>query len=160
MKNLEFQWLILKIDENAAKQWSAGLLCWFSTKGTTGQQITLQRSFCCSRYFSLLLCYDRTWRNSSFSGWYWKLTKWQQKNGQHAFYAIGKTGRWITLQRSFHLTCYFRFLFYYVRTWCIPSFSSWIQNWRNSGKKQSPCLHVASLLQGRLEDRKLNRPLS
>jgi len=28
MKNLEFQWLILKIDEMAAKTWLACLLCY------------------------------------------------------------------------------------------------------------------------------------
>jgi len=85
MTNLEFQWLILKIDETAAKKWSACLLCWFSTKGKTRRRITLQRSICCSRYFSVLLYYVRTWRISSFSGWYWKSTKRRQKNCRHAF---------------------------------------------------------------------------
>jgi len=39
MKNLEFQWLILKIDETAAKKPSACLRCWFSTKGKTRRRI-------------------------------------------------------------------------------------------------------------------------
>ena len=85
MKNLEFQWLILKIDETAAKKWLACPLCWFSTKVQSGRRITLQRSFSRSRYFTVLLYYARTWRISSFSGLYWKLTKRRQKNGQHAF---------------------------------------------------------------------------
>ena len=59
IKNLEFQWLILKIDETAAKKRSACLLCWFATNGTTGRQITLQRSYCLSRYFTVLLYYAR-----------------------------------------------------------------------------------------------------
>ena len=161
MQNLESQWLILKIDEMAAKKRSACLLCWFATQGMTGRRITLQRCFCRSRYFTILLYYVRTWRISSFSGLYWKLMKWRQKHGWHAFYAIGMTGRWITLERSFWLSFYFRFLFYYVRTWYIPSFSSWIQKMDETvAKKHSTCLHDASLLQGRLEHRKLNRSLS
>ena len=75
MKNLEFHWLILKMDETTAKKRSPCLLSWFSTKGKTGRRITLQRCFCRSRYFTVILYYGRTWRILSFSGWYWELTK-------------------------------------------------------------------------------------
>ena len=125
--NLEFQWLILKIDEMAAKKWSACLLCWFSTRGTPGRRITLQRSFCRSRYFTILLHYVRTCRISSFSGLYWKLTKRRQNKWLACplcwFSTKGKTGRWITIQRSFCRSRYLTVLLYYARTCRISSFS-------------------------------------
>ena len=128
MRNLEFQWLILKIDENAANKWSACLLCWFSTKGTSGIRITLQRSFCRSRYFTVLFYYAKTWRISSFSGLYWKLTKRRQKKRSAClicwFSTKGKTGWRITLQPSICRSRYFTDLLYYARTWRISlSFS-------------------------------------
>ena len=76
---------------NGGKKRSACLRCWFATEGTTGRHITLHRSFCCTRYFTVLLYYARTWRISSFSSLYWKLTKRRQKIGRHAFYAIAYT---------------------------------------------------------------------
>ena len=156
MKNLEFQWLILKIDETAAKKRSACLLCWFATQGTTGRQITLQRSFCRSRYFTVLLYYARTWRISSFTGLYWKLTKWRQKYGQQDFSVdsppkIRLEGEF-TLQQFFRRSQYFTVPWYYTRTWRISSFSGWY--WKLTKLRQKNGQHafpVDSPLQVRLE---------
>ena len=156
MKNLEFQWL-MKIDEMAADKQSACLHCWFATKGTTGRQITLHRSFCRSRYFTVLLYYARTWRISSFSGWYCKIDETAAKKRMAClrcwFSATWKTGRRITLQRCFCRSRYFTILLYYVGTWRISSFSGLY--WKLTKRRQKNgknAFAVDSPPQVRLED--------
>ena len=139
MNNSEFQWLTLKIDETAAKKWSACLLCWFSTKGKTGRRITLHGSICHSRYFTVLLSYVRICWISSFSGWYWKLTKRRQKNRWHAFAVDSppkvrlEDGSLFMDPSATHdtLQFYCTMLGYAESRVSVAD----IENWRNGGKK-------------------------
>ena len=139
---------------NGGKKQSACLLCWFSTKGKTGIWITIQGSFCRSRYITVLLLGHEESRVSVAD-----IENWQSGGKKWLacllcwFSTKGKTGGWITLQWFFCRSRYFGLILCYIRTWRFSIFSGWYsKNVEMAAKNGQHAFCVDSPIKVRLED--------